>query len=342
MSMRSAIFYNNNKFNEFTYLKEDDLEASIVKNSKLLFGNSIIYIDAKKKIDSKSLGGAIPDGFLFDLSDVDNPEFYLVEVELATHDFYKHIFPQVTKFFAFFKNPKSQNELIEKIFSVINNNDNIKKEFKRYLGEKELYKFIKDTIENSSNILLILDDNKPELPEIIETYTDTWDKMVRIFILKEYRCGKEVVLHLSPDFESVKFGAEFIDISEEESPEKEKYTEEYHLEGVSVSVKDIYQTVKTKMLEVKPTLIFNPQKYYISIADKKNFAYIRLRKKKLRIVVTIKEDFARTIVKHYQVKTLSEGVQNFYGRECCDVIIDNDSNIGEIIGLLQTAIERTP
>ena len=54
--MRSAIFYNNNKFNEFTYLKEDDLEASIVKNSKLLFGNSIIYIDAKKKIDSKSLG----------------------------------------------------------------------------------------------------------------------------------------------------------------------------------------------------------------------------------------------------------------------------------------------
>ena len=30
---------------------------------------------------------------MFDLKDPDNPEFYLVEVELAKHSFYNHIFP---------------------------------------------------------------------------------------------------------------------------------------------------------------------------------------------------------------------------------------------------------
>jgi hypothetical protein len=78
------------------------LENLLFANSKSLFGQSSILIEAKKKIDNKALGGTIPDAFLFDLKDPDNPEFYLVEVELAKHSFYNHIFPQITKFFAFF------------------------------------------------------------------------------------------------------------------------------------------------------------------------------------------------------------------------------------------------
>jgi hypothetical protein len=47
----------------------------------------------KKKIDNNSFGGVIPDGFLFDFLDKKNPEFYHVEVELAKHSFFGHIFP---------------------------------------------------------------------------------------------------------------------------------------------------------------------------------------------------------------------------------------------------------
>lgn len=115
-----------------------------------------------------------------------NPEFYLIEVELATHSFFGHIFPQITKFFAFFKNTSSQSKLVEKLYSIFEADEELKKELKSKIGKKEIFKFIKDIIENSQNILLIIDEEKKELPEITETYTDTWGKMVKLTILKEY------------------------------------------------------------------------------------------------------------------------------------------------------------
>lgn len=177
------LYKDKTKFTEYKYPKEKDLEEEIISNSKLYFGRDTIYIDAKRKLEAKALGGSIPDGFLFDLSDMANPDFYLVEIELATHDFYNHIFPQVTKFFAFYKNKKSQAELVEKIFSIVNTDVNLKRRFKKYLGEREIYKFVKDVIESSQNILLIMDGEKDELPEIIDTYTDTWGKLVRVLTL---------------------------------------------------------------------------------------------------------------------------------------------------------------
>src|SRR5690606_30762195 len=131
-------------------------------------------------------GATIPDAFLFDLKDPDNPEFYLIEVELAKHSFYNHIFPQITKFFAFFKNPESQSELIEKLYTLITSDDSLRANFMQRIGNQEIFKFIKDTIENSQNILLILDNEKKELPEIINTYPDTWGKMVKLTLLRAY------------------------------------------------------------------------------------------------------------------------------------------------------------
>lgn len=126
------LFKNNFKFSQYNYISEEEFEKDVVDNGKLFFGNKIIYIEAKKKIDSKTLGGSVPDGILFDLNDVDNPNFYLVEVELAKHDFFKHIFPQITKFFAFFRSSKNRTELVEKIFSVVKATPNLKKEFKKF------------------------------------------------------------------------------------------------------------------------------------------------------------------------------------------------------------------
>jgi len=79
-----VLYYQNKKLLEQQFKSEAEFESIIVENSKLFFGNSSIFIVTKKKIDSKFLGGTVPDGFLIDLSDVENPEFYIVEVELAT------------------------------------------------------------------------------------------------------------------------------------------------------------------------------------------------------------------------------------------------------------------
>lgn len=337
--MTTAIFHSNNKFTEFTYTYERDFEEVLRNNTQLLFGMSTIYIDLKAKIDTVSLGGSVPDGLLFDLKNVDSPEFYLVEVELAKHDFYRHIFPQITRFFAFFRNSKAQNELIEKVFSVIQSDKELEKEFKQFLKGREIFKFIKDTIENSQNILLVIDEMKPELPEMIDTYTE-WSKMVKLIVLKEYRCGEDKVLSLTPDFESVVLGEISGVKAEEEATGKVPRTEEYHLDGVDSKVKEIYHAIKSSMLEFKPSLRFNPQKYYISIIDKKNFAYIYMRKKKIKITIMLQESIVRGAVKNHKVESEPEGVRRFYGGECATITIEDESNLDEVIAVLKVPVTK--
>jgi hypothetical protein len=77
------------------------------------------------------------------------------------------------KFFAFFKNESGRTELVKKMFTVINSDQSMKARFNQPLGGREIYKSLKDIVENSQNILIIIDGLKPEFDEVMETYTDT-------------------------------------------------------------------------------------------------------------------------------------------------------------------------
>jgi hypothetical protein len=233
-----AIIGNGRRYVESKFPAEKDFEDDVVNSSKTLFGKSTVYINAKRKIESKSLGGTVPDGFFFDFSDSTDPQFYIVEVELSRHRFYEHIFPQITKFFAFFKNTKQQKTLVDKLFSIVNTDDALRGEFKKYLGQTEIYKFLSDIVESSQNILLIADGAIPELPEIMDTYTDTWGKMVRYLEIKKYLSGGDTIYSITPDFETLQYTetpSEEIE-DEEAETERPKYSEEYHLDGVSTFI----------------------------------------------------------------------------------------------------------
>lgn len=335
--MKSAIFMNGKKFDETEFSLEDAFEKIVKEHFKTLFGTKTIYFDIKSKIDTKSLGSAIPDGFLFDFKDEENPEFYLVEVELQKHDFYKHIFPQITKFFAFFKNSASRNNLIEKLHSYVKLSEGIDKEFKQYLGKKEIYKALKDIVENSQNILLILDENKPELQEVFETYTDTWDKMVKVEILKQYTTEGQTIFTVNPDFEAI--GLVELPILEEEL-EMQRYTENYHLENVDKNVVNAYEKIKIDMLKLDSSIRINPQKYYISLRKNKNFAYIKFSKIKMNIVIMLPFEVGNSIIKNHKIKQLSQGVQDFYGFPCFKVTLDSEENLEEITKTLAEAYKQ--
>lgn len=328
--MQTALFYNQKRFSEKEFSKEKELEDLMFNNGKCLFGQASIIIEAKKKIDNKALGGTIPDAFLFDLKDPDNPEFYLVEVELAKHSFYNHIFPQITKFFAFFKNPESQSELVEKLYTIISSDADIKKEFKSRIGNKEIFKYIKDTIENSQNILLVLDNDKKELPEIIKTYTDTWGKIVKVSLLKEYVHNGESIISLTPEFENI----EAVDFTEESEEVSTPYTEDYHLEDVSLETKEIYYVIKNALIGQIKDLKYNSQRYYISLRKKRNFAFIRVRKKKITVVAMLEPSKIEEKIKHHKIVHLSESVQKFYNGSCAKITITDNKHIDEIINLL--------
>lgn len=334
--METVIYQNGIRYSEKEYKLEAEFEKLVVDNSKTFFGEKTIYVDAKKKIDNNSLGGVIPDGFLFDFSDKKSPEFYLVEVELAKHSFFGHIFPQITKFFAFFKNPSSQGKLIEKIYSIFDNDDELRQELKTKIGKKEIFKFLKDTIENSQNILLIIDGEKKELPEITETYADTWGKMVKVAILKEYKTNGSngnSIFSLSPDFENIE-NIDIVSENQDEQKEKSTYSEQFHIEDIKEDTLVAYNEFKEKLLEKIPSLNFNSQRYYISLRKKRNFAFLKIRKKKIGIIAMLKEEKIREKIKKHEVTTLTESVQKFYNGPCARIEITDNKNLDEIIDLL--------
>lgn len=334
-----VLYYQNKKLSECQFKSESEFDNLILENSKLFFGSSSLYLDAKKKIDSKFLGSSIPDGFLFDLSDKDNPEFYIVEVELTKHDFYKHIFPQLTKFFSFLKNPQSIAELVEKLFTIINNNANYKKAIKSLIKRQEIYKFLKDTIENSQNILLILDGEKDELPEIMETYADTWGSMVKVFIVKKFMHKDDIIYSIIPDFSDI----QYVDAeaqSTKQSPDKIYPTEEKKVSRTTAVAQKAFYKIKDELLKINNEIIFNPQKYYLSVSFVRNIAFFKFRKSKIRLVLMLPEETTREIIKNHPIIPLSTSVQKFYNGPSCAIDIFDDKNIDEIISAFKVIIDK--
>jgi len=302
--MTISVSFNGENFEQVFYNKEDAFEQLIVQNAETIFGNQAIYIDTKKKVNTSSLGGTIPDGFLIDLSDSDDPQFYLVEIELQSHDFFKHIFPQITRFFAFYRDSKQRHKLIETLFELFQQDSALTKKLKNSIGTNEIYKFLKDTIDSSQNILIVIDGAKSEFEEIINTYTDTWGKMVSIQIVNHFKRNTDNILTVEPPFQNLQFG-DAVSPSPDEIIEPSRYTEEFHLDGCETNVRDTYSKLKNEFLSIKGTLRFNPVKYYIGVRDIRNIAAIRFQKRRLLLEALLPENEVNRIVHQHKIKLQS-------------------------------------
>ena len=331
--MKSAIYMDGQRFVETEFKLEPEFEKIVKENAKTLFGPKTIYFGIKNKIETKTLGGAIPDGFLFDFREKDAPEFYLVEVELQSHDFDRHIFPQIKKFFSFFKNPKSRDDLIGKIDFFIKSSSALKQEFKKFIGEKEIYKTIKDAIENSQNILLVIDEYKPEFDETSNTITE-WAKLVKVEVLKQYTANKKSIFTLNPDFEDISL------VGSVSTDEDVEYNESYHLGDVNENVSSIYNILKESVLKLDPTIAINPQKYYISFKKNKSFTFFQIRKKKIHIVIMLPYETGANLIKKHRLTKLTESVQNFWNGPCFTITLDNKDNLDEVVEALKEAYNQ--
>ena len=328
-----GVFTTKKRIPEVVFEIEKDFEREIFDNYKILFGRNTVLLDAKKKIKGRELGGTIPDGFLFDLSDEKEPKFYLIEVELTKHSFYNHIIPQITKFFAFYNNQEQIIELTKKLDEIINSDDEIKSDFKKLIGDQEIFRFLSDLIENNQNILIVIDGDKPEISELSEVYYDTWGKMVKCITMRKYSDGNETIFQLEPELE-------ILDIIGDEKVvgEKKGYDEEHHTDNINQEIFLIYTELKNQILAINPNLIFNPTKYYISIKGRINFAFIKIRKKSIRLVVMRPEDEIRKNISKYEVKTFVPGVKRFWGGECAEIFIENSSGLDELVNVLKPLI----
>jgi len=339
-----SVSLNGEIFEQVIYSKEDDFEQLVAKNAETIFGNKSIYIDAKRKVNTLALGGTVPDGFLIDLSDINDPQFYLVEVELQSHDFFKHIFPQITKFFAFYRDSKQRHKLTEAIFTLFQDDAVLKRKIKDSIDSKEVYKFLKDTIDSSQNILIIIDGPKPEFEEIINTYTDTWGKMVKVQIVNHFRRNNNYILTIEPPFQNLPFEDAVSLSPDKETSEPSQYTEEFHLEQCNEKAKAVYVKLKQQFLEVKSSLKLGSTKNYIGVVDRKRIAYIQPKGKKVHLIVLMAEDEVKEVLRlrHHEVVSFSESRQRTWGGKnpSCAVNIYDTDHWDEIQKLVTRLVEK--
>jgi predicted transport protein len=342
--MAISVSLNGENFEQVIYSKEDDFEQLVAKNAETIFGDKAIYIDAKKKVNTSSLGGTIPDGFLIDLSDADDPQFYLVEIELQSHDFFKHIFPQITKFFAFYKDSKQRHKLIETMFAFFQNDPVLTKKLRDLIGPKEIHKFFTDTLNSNQNILIIIDGPKPEFEEIMDTYADTWGRMVKVQIVNHFKQGENNILTIEPPFQNLPFEDAVSLPPDNEASESSQYTEEFHLQDRQPQLAEIYRKLKQEFINAKNTLRFSPTRNYIGVVDAKRIVYIMVQKKKIRIVVLMAENEVRGILRsgHHKVISISELDQPHWGGKNpnCAVNIYDTDHWDEIQKLVTRLVEK--
>ena len=104
--------------------------------------------------------------------------------------------------------------------------------------------------------------------------------------------------------------------------------------------RDLYFGLKESILKVNDELIFNPQKYYISIRNKKNIAYIKFRKKYIEIVIMREEEELRNTVRTCRVKSLGSGVQRFYNGSSASVLLEKQNQFTEICECLMPLMNK--
>lgn len=165
---------------------ESELEAAILEVANILFGDSRIYLDVKKKIGAKGKTRNIPDGYLLDLSSKKEPRLYVVENELAQHDPLKHIAVQILQLsLSFETSPQTMKSFIRaelsesteawqqcEDYALQNEFDNVDVLLERMIYGKDAF-----------NALVIIDELSDELETVL---LSRFKFPVEIITLKRY------------------------------------------------------------------------------------------------------------------------------------------------------------
>jgi hypothetical protein len=143
---------------------EAELESHIEENYKQIFGDNSIYFP-KTKIKSKAGIGTIPDAFV--IIPEHKLRWCILEVELASHPVYEHVFPQLTKFRRAVEDVNSRKKISEFFYDTIKSDQVLEAQFRKLIGSGEIYKFITDMVNEKPLIVVAVDNKTEELEEAL-------------------------------------------------------------------------------------------------------------------------------------------------------------------------------
>jgi len=167
--------------------KEQELQKVVEERTEDIFGNFSFFISKQRLASRRAELETIPDGFLLDVSDPDNPILHIVEVELKSHGL-EHIATQLLKFAISYA--ESKPRLVRVIKECIRADADLQARIEDRLKEARQVKYLDQLIDAATdeeipNILVPIDGLEPSLKEVqkyiavpinylpIQTYIDT-------------------------------------------------------------------------------------------------------------------------------------------------------------------------
>lgn len=192
------LLLNNESYSYYQYEKEAEFESLIVENSKVIFGESSIYIDIKKRIGDEIL--SIPDGYLIDFTIPGQPRLYIIENEIVKHDPYKHIGQQILKFAISYK--ASGRKIKQFILEHIQEN----KEYVQLINsaiERDEYRNIDALLEDiifdqEVGCIVVIDEATNELENVLSQLTIKTD----IIQFQTFKNENNISIHKFEEFQS--------------------------------------------------------------------------------------------------------------------------------------------
>ncbi|HCR54781.1 MAG TPA: hypothetical protein DIW27_10215 [Cytophagales bacterium] len=160
--------------------REDELEQLVFENYQLIYGDQSLLF-GKKIISTMSGTRTIPDAYIVDLEE---RQWYLVEVELLHHGVYDHIVPQITKQVNASSNPQMKSVLRQSFLTQIQNNKEYLQLFKdAEIPEIQIADVLDGILSKRPRVSIPIDKADPEL----ETWAQSLRYEVEIHEIVRYR-----------------------------------------------------------------------------------------------------------------------------------------------------------
>lgn len=203
---------NQTLFRLVVYETEAQFEKVVIELSDRIFGPSTIYVDVKKRVTGNKVI-SIPDGYVVDMTEPDDPKLFVVENEIAKHDPFRHIGIQMLKFVTSFEGAKTdvRNFLMEKIAKE-------PEKFKRLeqacdqSSKRNVDNYMHSAVYGPFRGLVIIDEARPELHHVLEKINAN----ISVLELRTFMSDNGQTLH---QFDTL------YDEFEEEVPEREARTQ---------------------------------------------------------------------------------------------------------------------
>lgn len=189
------LWSKDEKYHELPYGKEVELEDAVNEVKEVLFGEHRIYLDDKKKIGQKGGVNNLPDGYLIDLTNKQDPKIFVVENDLASHQHLKHIAVQILEFSLSFESSKvAVKNIVKEMLQRRPDKWAICEQFAKSNGYENVDYLLETLVHKKQafNALLIID----ELGEELETVLISRFKFpVEVVTLKRFRSTTGKILY---------------------------------------------------------------------------------------------------------------------------------------------------